>query len=106
MVGATIYAIGRFDPSLVECFEYRAELLGSLRAGTSVCIAVGSALEEDVLVLAELLGIDPWDPGQHHLDPARIDVAALDRADFATGTTIERLRDAGFSFHFVLEPES
>ena len=103
--GASIYAIGSYSPSLAECFGYPTDLLTSLRAGTSVCIHVGSAFRDDVEKLAALLGIDPLDPGQYHLDPARLDAAALEQADFATAESIERLRDAGFSFHFLLEPE-
>ena len=101
---AVIYAIGAFEPSLIDCMEYGPELMGSLRAGTSVCVAVCHAFEEQVLELAELLGIDPWALEQHHLEPQRIDAAALERAELATGATIERLRAAGFSFHFVLSP--
>ena len=103
--GASIYAIGSYSPSLADCFGYPTDLLTSLRAGTSVCIQVGSALGDDVEELAALLGIDPLDPSQHHLEPARLDAAALEQADFATAESIERLRDAGFSFHFLLEPE-
>jgi hypothetical protein len=105
LYSASIYAIGNYLPSLIDCFEYPTDMLTSLRAGTSVCIAVVSALGDQVEDLAALLGIDPLDPGQHHLDPARIDAAALEQADLATAASIERLRDAGFSFHFLLDPE-
>ena len=70
-----------------------------------MCIQVGSALGDDVEELASLLGIDRLDPGQYHLDPAHLDAAALEQADFATAESIERLRDEGFSFHFLPEPE-
>jgi hypothetical protein len=104
LTSASLYAIGPFAPALMDCLEYPAERLTSLHAGTSVCVCVGEAFEEGVLELAELLGIDPWAPEHHFLDPHNIDAAALDRAGFATADVIERLRAAGFSFHFVLEP--
>lgn len=99
---ASLYAIGPFDPSLIDCLEYGPDLLTSLRPGTSICTLVCHAFEEQVIELAQILSIDPWALEQHHLDPARIDASALDRADFAPTSTVERLRAAGFSFHFVL----
>jgi hypothetical protein len=78
-MSAEILALGPFDPSLVLHLPRPPEL-------------------------AHILSIDPWAIEQHHLDPARIDASALDRADFAPTSTIERLRAAGFSFHFVLDP--
>lgn len=100
---ATLYAIGTYQPALAPCMEY-SDLFATVPAGTSVCVTVGHAFEEGVLELAELLGIDPWAPAQHHLDPARLDAAALDRADYATAEVIEQLRAAGFAFHFMLDP--
>jgi hypothetical protein len=38
-------------------------------------------------------------------DPERIDTAVLEQADLATAASIDRLRDAGFSLHFLLDPE-
>lgn len=81
------------------------DLFEAVPAGTSVCVAVTHAFEEGVLELAAILEVDPWSPEQHHLDPARIDAVALERAEHSTAEIVNLLRTAGFSFHFVLEPD-
>lgn len=101
---ATLYAIGAYAPALASCMDY-PDLFEAVPTGTSVCVALAHAFEEDVLELASFLAIDPWSPEQHHLDPSRIDAAALERAEYSTVEIINLLRAADFSFHFVLEPD-
>ena len=101
---ARVFAIGTYEPSLIDCMDYGPERLAALRPGTLVCVHVSEAWHSDVEELAGVLGIDPFDISQHCLDPDAIDAESLERIDFASSSRIQRLRAAGFSFHFLLAP--
>ena len=90
-------AFGLFAPHLIDCMEYPSEVYANLRAETPVCITLREAYgEEDVAALAGALGIDPLDFARHHLDPNKIDGTVLEEP-----ARLDKLREAGFSFHFV-----
>jgi hypothetical protein len=97
---ASVYAFGL--ASAVTVRLHAARLTSTdLATGRRQAVFVADALgEAEVARLAEILGIDPTDPNQHHLNLDRIDWAAF-ATEFADGDETESLRRAGFSFHLV-----
>jgi hypothetical protein len=93
---ASVYAFGR--ASTVPSHHARST---PIKPGRRQAVLVTEAFgQAGVARLAEILGIDPSDPNQHHLNVERIDWAAF-ASECADGAALESLREAGFSFHFV-----
>jgi hypothetical protein len=100
---AELFAFGRFAPAVAEFMDYEARLFADVVPGTPVSVFVAEASgPEQVVRLAEIVGIDPTDMNEWCLRPEAIDARALDEAGLCDAAQVEALRSAGFSFHFVI----
>ncbi len=101
-MAAEIFAIGLFQPEIVDCLGYPADKYQNTKPGTRIVVHI---IEVDGTgqsrLLADCLGIDPWDFNQHELDISRINWERLEQEFYAeTVEQMQALQRAGFVFFF------
>jgi hypothetical protein len=106
-VAASVFATGRFRRDLVAHMDYGEDLHAQTREGAPVIVCFLSSLGAfEAEVLALCLGAEAWDFDTHAIVPERVridDLAAL-YMDEGLRTRFFALRDAGYQFHYHLEP--
>jgi hypothetical protein len=76
-----VLAVGRFDPALIDHYEYPAKLYAGARGDAPMVRILFGIMEGSRAgrKFAEHLGIDNvWDFNQHRIDPARIDYGSAE----------------------------
>lgn len=108
-MSAEIIALGRYSEAIAGLMDYPASYYASTKEGTTVTrrlfgISEGSTTS---CAFAAFLGIsDPWDFNRHKLDDSKVDIDGLRRwaelhSDYRDDVEVfDRLRRAGFEFHF------
>jgi hypothetical protein len=86
----------------VPFLPYSSERYAGVPEGTLVIADVVDTYSdaERTLECAACFGVDPWDFNGHALDPARVDLEALDALEDGARESFVNLRDAGFKFYF------
>jgi hypothetical protein len=98
---AEVLAIGKFSRNLAKYMDYPEKYYARTQDGVSVVSSLFSAVSTArSCELAEAFGVDPWDFNQHHLNPARADLAKLREFEEEHVEKFEALRDAGFEFYY------
>ncbi len=101
-LSASVYAFGPASSDTIRIHGHH-RMSTDLTPGRRQAVFLAEAFDDaQVARLAEILGIDPTDPNQHHVNLDRVDWAAFS-TEFAEGNETESLRRAGFSFHLVFD---
>lgn len=101
-MNAEIIAIGIFKEDIIPYLEYPENCYSSVREGIKITsfICEASTTSRSYL-LAECLGIDPWDFNQHEINPLNMNIERM-KTEFGDDVVdrINALHHAGFSFFY------
>lgn len=104
-MSAEVLGIGPFRHALVPYLRHPAHRYAATREGAIivevVCATPGGTARSHEL--ARCFGVDPWNFGEHAVDPWRVDLAALRDLFASEPISVERLlalREAEFRFFF------
>lgn len=103
-MSSDILAIGPFDRSLIEYYEYPEDFYKKTNNGVRLIeyVLVGADTAHSKQ-LAECFGIEPYDFNQHELDPFKVNLEKLKKiVEPREYDSFIALRDAGYSFQFML----
>ena len=99
-----ILAIGPFDSSLIEYYEYPNDFYKETKNGVRIIeYVLGGSGTTHSRQLADCFGVDPYDFNQHELNPHTVNLKKLKEiVEPQEFEAFIAFRDAGYSFHFML----